>query len=274
MTRAEQLRRHISLWLWCSSSSGCQRRHGHSSAARTGPAGASGGAQKTVRSRCGSCGCGMAWLSRTPATRSSPTARTGWRSGILPSPSRSSGRCASRSATLGTHLRPPCLRPCPPWALVFGSLRGIPFFWRLVDCSFGVFGFLPLWLCRTRCGCPGAPGGGIISHYGNFQGNAGGRGRHGAGVGEESPEHPDVQVAGWVDIRPARRRRRRTPWGCPSRTPANDLGRALAEQTPDFVVDVTVPEAHRELTLQALAAGVPVLVRSRWRRAWNRPARW
>lgn len=35
-----------------------------------------------------------------------------------------------------------------PWALVFGPLRGIPFFWRLIDCSFGVFGIVPLWLCR------------------------------------------------------------------------------------------------------------------------------
>lgn len=35
-----------------------------------------------------------------------------------------------------------------PWALVFGPLRGIPFFWRLIDCSFGVFGLVPLWLVR------------------------------------------------------------------------------------------------------------------------------
>ena len=35
-----------------------------------------------------------------------------------------------------------------PFALVFGGLRGIPFWWRLIDCSFGVFGFIPLWLCR------------------------------------------------------------------------------------------------------------------------------
>lgn len=35
-----------------------------------------------------------------------------------------------------------------PYALVFGGLRGIPFWWRLVDCSFGVFGFIPLWFCR------------------------------------------------------------------------------------------------------------------------------
>ena len=35
-----------------------------------------------------------------------------------------------------------------PFALVFGGLRGIPIWWRLIDCSFGVFGFIPLWLCR------------------------------------------------------------------------------------------------------------------------------
>ena len=35
-----------------------------------------------------------------------------------------------------------------PWALTFGAVRGIPFFWRLIDCSFGVFGLVPLWLCR------------------------------------------------------------------------------------------------------------------------------
>jgi hypothetical protein len=36
-----------------------------------------------------------------------------------------------------------------PWALTFGAVRGIPFWWQLVDCSFGVFGCIPLWLCRT-----------------------------------------------------------------------------------------------------------------------------
>jgi hypothetical protein len=34
-----------------------------------------------------------------------------------------------------------------PFALVFGAVRGIPFWWRLIDCSFGVFGFVPLWFC-------------------------------------------------------------------------------------------------------------------------------
>jgi hypothetical protein len=35
-----------------------------------------------------------------------------------------------------------------PYSLTFGAIRGIPFWWRLIDCSFGVFGFVPLWLCR------------------------------------------------------------------------------------------------------------------------------
>jgi hypothetical protein len=35
-----------------------------------------------------------------------------------------------------------------PWAFIFGGVRGIPFGWRLIDCSFGVIGFIPLWLCK------------------------------------------------------------------------------------------------------------------------------
>lgn len=34
-----------------------------------------------------------------------------------------------------------------PFALVAGSYRGIPFWWRLVDCSFGIFGFITLAIC-------------------------------------------------------------------------------------------------------------------------------
>jgi hypothetical protein len=35
-----------------------------------------------------------------------------------------------------------------PLALIAGHIRGIPFGWRLIDCSFGVFGAIPLLLCR------------------------------------------------------------------------------------------------------------------------------
>jgi hypothetical protein len=35
-----------------------------------------------------------------------------------------------------------------PWALVFTPIRGIPFYWALIDCAFGVFGIIPLYLAR------------------------------------------------------------------------------------------------------------------------------
>jgi hypothetical protein len=31
---------------------------------------------------------------------------------------------------------------------VFGGIRGIPIWWRLIDCSFGIFGAIPLLLAR------------------------------------------------------------------------------------------------------------------------------
>jgi hypothetical protein len=33
-----------------------------------------------------------------------------------------------------------------PLALIAGPVRGIPLFWRLGDCCFGIFGAIPLWL--------------------------------------------------------------------------------------------------------------------------------
>jgi len=35
-----------------------------------------------------------------------------------------------------------------PYALIFGAIRGVPFYWRMIDCSFGIFGIIPIWLCR------------------------------------------------------------------------------------------------------------------------------
>ncbi len=36
-----------------------------------------------------------------------------------------------------------------PLAVICGGIRGIPLYWRLVDCSFGVFGVVPLIYCLT-----------------------------------------------------------------------------------------------------------------------------
>ncbi|MFN8297780.1 MAG: hypothetical protein U0T75_01645 [Chitinophagales bacterium] len=35
-----------------------------------------------------------------------------------------------------------------PFALIMGGFRGLPLWWRLIDCSFGVVGFFPLWFAR------------------------------------------------------------------------------------------------------------------------------
>jgi hypothetical protein len=34
-----------------------------------------------------------------------------------------------------------------PLAMICGPIRHIPLGWRLIDCSFGVFGAVPLWYC-------------------------------------------------------------------------------------------------------------------------------
>ncbi len=37
-----------------------------------------------------------------------------------------------------------------PLAFVAGHFRGIPIGWQLIDCSFGVFGFMLLWICYRK----------------------------------------------------------------------------------------------------------------------------
>lgn len=39
-----------------------------------------------------------------------------------------------------------------PLALIAGQVRGIPVGWRLIDCSFGIFGAMPLLICRRSIG--------------------------------------------------------------------------------------------------------------------------
>jgi len=69
----------------------------------------------------------------------------------------------------------------------------------------------------------------------------------------------DTEVAGWVDLVPERAESAAAELGFAGIHTGPDLERALAVVRPDFVVDVTVPEAHHGVTLAALAAGVPVL---------------
>jgi predicted dehydrogenase len=84
---------------------------------------------------------------------------------------------------------------------------------------------------------------------------AGGLGRS---WGKNLRDCEQVEIGGWVDIRPGIAAEAAGELGI-STFAGNDLTEALAKVKPDFVVDVTVPEAHREVTCTALAAGVPVL---------------
>ena len=36
-----------------------------------------------------------------------------------------------------------------PTVIVFAPIRGIPPFWQVIDCSFGLIGVVPLWLARN-----------------------------------------------------------------------------------------------------------------------------
>jgi hypothetical protein len=37
-----------------------------------------------------------------------------------------------------------------PFALIAGQFRGIPIGWRLIDCSFGILGIVPLSVCLSK----------------------------------------------------------------------------------------------------------------------------
>jgi Predicted dehydrogenases and related proteins len=72
--------------------------------------------------------------------------------------------------------------------------------------------------------------------------------------------HEDaVKLLGWVDIREGAAEQAADEHELSGLHTGTDVAKALAETRPDFLVDVTVPEAHRDVTLAALAAGVPVL---------------
>lgn len=43
-----------------------------------------------------------------------------------------------------------CCAAVVPLALIAGQVRGIPIYWRLIDCSFGLLGALPLLFCLKQ----------------------------------------------------------------------------------------------------------------------------
>ncbi len=85
---------------------------------------------------------------------------------------------------------------------------------------------------------------------------AGGMGRAWA---KNLTDNNDVALSGWVDIRADAAAQAADELGLSPLYTGDDLEKALESVRPDFVVDVTVPEAHHDVTLTALRAGVPVL---------------
>ena len=69
----------------------------------------------------------------------------------------------------------------------------------------------------------------------------------------------DVTLAGWVDLRPGVAAAAANEIEVDAGWTGEELERGIREARPDFVVDVSVPEAHHDVTLTALAAGLPVL---------------
>src|SRR5687768_15022216 len=94
---------------------------------------------------------------------------------------------------------------------------------------------------------------------GQFKALLVGAGGMGRAWGKNLLECDEVQLVGWVDIRPDKAAQAAAELELSGIHTGADLERALATVRPDFLVDVTVPEAHRDVTLAALAAGVPVL---------------
>jgi predicted dehydrogenase len=70
---------------------------------------------------------------------------------------------------------------------------------------------------------------------------------------------PQVKTVGWMDIRAGAAAEAIEEKKLTAVSAYDDLSKALAELRPDFVVDVTSPESHHDVTLAALAAGIPVL---------------
>jgi predicted dehydrogenase len=95
-----------------------------------------------------------------------------------------------------------------------------------------------------------------MEHYRALIVGAGGMGR---AWGKNLRDCDQVTIGGWVDIRPDAAAQAASELGLGDIATGDDLARALAEVRPDFVVDVTIPEAHHDVTLASLAAGVPVL---------------
>lgn len=68
-----------------------------------------------------------------------------------------------------------------------------------------------------------------------------------------------AELAGFVDVVPGKAEEANSECGAPEAYGGTDLLPALEAVKPDFVVDVTIPEAHCQTVVTALRAGYPVI---------------
>jgi predicted dehydrogenase len=86
-----------------------------------------------------------------------------------------------------------------------------------------------------------------------------GAGQMGRYWGQILRDCPDTEVVAWVDVLPDAAERAVEEHGLHGVFTGPDLEDAIATARPDFVVDVSPPEAHHDVTLLALSKGLPVL---------------
>ncbi len=70
---------------------------------------------------------------------------------------------------------------------------------------------------------------------------------------------PEVEIVGLVDVIEAAAQKRAAEYHLPQVVIGSDLPVVLAQTAPDVVFNCTTPEAHHEVTMQALAANCHVL---------------
>jgi predicted dehydrogenase len=72
-------------------------------------------------------------------------------------------------------------------------------------------------------------------------------------------DNPDIELVGWVDVVEERAHEALEALAVAGVAVEGDVCTALTGLSPDFVVDVSVPEAHYEVTATCLQKAVPVL---------------
>lgn len=92
-----------------------------------------------------------------------------------------------------------------------------------------------------------------------WRGVLAGLGNYGRAWAEVCRQHAAVELVGFVGRSEDSRRRAANEWGVPGERIYDTLERAIANRSPDFVLDITSPESHRAIALASFDAGIPLL---------------